>query len=1003
MDVNRRISCRLQTDNIYEILNFLSEQLHVRYEIMDIQILLLPPDKEGTSRLSAPVTGRILDENGQPMEYVSIYDELSGKGALTTENGLFHLYTGADSCRLRISYLGYETQFTGLLTMPYHMNIHLVPAIYRLQDVVAVGYGTLTRRELTAAVGYVSSEEFLMGKVNNPIMGGVKGLVSGVSISGSSLSDINSNPDIQIRGAGSILAGNNPLIVVDGIPGVSLNSLSVSDIESVSILKDGFSAAIYGSNGANGVILITTKTGKTGGKLQATYNTYIALSGVAGKPAVLSPEEFILRGRDVNLRSRTDWFKEITRSAPFEHYHDFSIQNGWEGGALRFSGNFRDGDGLDIASSRKEYALRSFLQQSLLSGHLEITASLAYKKQAKQIGNHEAFQQAVVANPTAPVYRYESTGSYYYPTGFSMDNPVAMLKEETHRQDNQFITGSVTGRVNFRKGLYAQVVMAENREDLEESAYWTSQSKESVDNNRKGRAERIEARQVHRMVEWTNHYDASLNGHSWKGLLGYSWQRWDNSSMEVGNANFPTDFFTWNNLGTGSYLQEGKATLASSRNMSKLISLFARVNYSYKELVMLSASFRREGSSKFGANHKWGNFPALSAGLRVTEFAFFQSPFWLDDMKLRTGYGVSGRHQLSPYQSLETYSGAGQFFSNGTWIQVFGPENNPNPDLRWEKSLHTNIGIEAVLFKSSLVLSLDYYRRTTKDLLFEYNAIKPPMIHDRIVTNIGSIDSDGLEWEVVWRPVRREGIHFTTTFTGNYNRRRLRSLSDSQFTLGYTYLYDLPAPGLPGPAIRLEEGMPIGAFYGFRYAGVDPDGNIQIRTKSGEVVNASERVEEDKEFIGNGVPKVQLAWSNTVKWKNIQMRFFFTSWLGYDILNLKQLYYGLQNQPVINVLQDTYSRNEHIKGEKIYCDYFLEKGNFLKLEEVSIGYKFPLGKNQWIESIEGYLAVNNVYTFTRYTGTDPSNININGVEPGIESLSVYPVTRTFTLGFSVRF
>ena len=603
---------------------------------------------------------------------------------------------------------------------------------------------------------------------------------------------------------------------------------------------------------------------------------------------------------------------------------------------------------------------------------------------------------------TDPIYTDEEETEYLYPSGFERDNPVASLKEENRQQENQFMTGSLTARINWSKPFYSTIMLAENREESEENVYWTSRAKESVDNNRKGRADRTSSKYVNRTLDWTNHYDNTWDQHMVKAMIGYSFQRWDHSGMNAGNADFPTDFFTWNNIGTGSYLTDGKATLSSFKNSSKLISVFARFNYSYRDLLMLSASFRREGSSKFGANHKWGNFPALSGGIRLSELPAFQTE-WLDDLKFRVGYGVSGRHNFSPYQSLETYAGAGKVMVDGKWIQVFGPSNNPNPDLRWEKSLHTNIGAEAILLNSRLMLSLNLFKRTTKDLLFVYNAIKPPMIYDNITTNVGTIDSKGLEWEMNWLPVRTKNFQYSASLTGSLLSSTLKSLSNNQFKLGYTYLYDLPTPGLPGPAIRLEEGKPIGSFFGWRYAGTDAEGNILVWSKDGRKIPTTERTEEDKNFIGNGVPKVQLSFSHTFTWKNFDLRLFFTSWLGYDLLNLKQMYYGLQNVPVTNLLEDAYTRNDAIKGDKIYCDYFLENGNFLKLEELTLGYKIPLPDNKWIQSLRCYFSVNNVFTLTGYTGGDPANINVNGVEPGIETTSIYPVARTFTLGLSVQF
>lgn len=1002
LDMDRKISGKIASPDIRKILDYICEPIGVRYEIMDIQILLLPKQyTQSQQKRQLPVSGHITDEKGNPMEYVSVLDLVSGNGTLTNEEGYFRLMADEDSCRLQISHLAYNPiqQVIGLKNRD--VSIQLTPTVFYLEEVVAIGYGTLARKELTSAIGYVSSERFLSGKMNNPIMG-IKGLIAGMSISGSSLSDINAIPDIQIRGAGSILAGNNPLVVVDGVPGVSLNSLSVAEIASISVLKDGASAAIYGSNGANGVILVTTKSGTASGKLQASYQTYIAASQEYNKPRVLSPDAFITTGRDTDLGYRTDWYGQLTRSFPLEQNHDLSIQNGWGTGTFRVSLNYKEGDGLDIVSSRKEYALRTHISQSLLSDRLELSVSLAYKKQLSRLANYTAFQQATQANPTAPVYTNEEQGDYWFPSGYERNNPLTVLKEENRQHENQYITGSVTARINWSKSLYTTVMLAENREESEQNAYWTSKAKESVDNNRKGRAERSNSTYVNRTLDWTNQYDNTWNQHTVKAMFGYSYQRWENAGMNAGNADFPSDEYTWNNLGSGTYLAEGKSTLNSYKNSSKLISVFARLNYSYKDLLMLSVSYRREGSSKFGMNHKWGNFPAISAGIRLTELPGFQTN-GLDDLKLRIGHGVSGRHNFSPYQSLETYGGAGKFMVDGKWIQVFGPSNNPNPDLRWEKSLHTNLGAEAILFNSRLMLSFDLFERTTKDLLFVYNAIKPPMIQDNITTNVGTINSKGVEWEVSWIPLRSKNLSYSVTLTGSYLNSTLRSLSNDQFKLGYTYLYDLPAPGLPGPAIRLEEGKTIGSFYGWRYAGTNPEGNILVWNKDGRKISTAERTEEDKCFIGNGIPKVQVSFNHTFAWRQFDLRLFFTSWLGYDLLNLKQMYYGLQNVPMINVLEEAYTRNAAIKGDKIYCDYFLENGNFLKLDELTMGYKIPLSKNKWVESLRCYFSVNNVFTLTGYTGSDPANININGVEPGIETTAIYPSARTFTLGASVEF
>ena len=1000
IDMEQPIHLHIATSDIRQLLDRLCEVAPIRYEIMDEQILLLPHsngEAENTQRL---ISGYIQDEQGHPLEFVSIYDKVTEQGILTDETGHFRLMVN-DSSRLQISHVAYQPLEITVDPTQQELHLQLTPAVFKLDEVVAIGYGTLARRELTSAVGYITADQFLTGKHNNPIQA-IKGQIAGLSLSGASPADINAEPDLQIRGIGSILAGNKPLIVVDGVPGISLNSLSQTEIASISVLKDGTSAAIYGSNGANGVILITTKQAKGNDPLQATYQSYVAASKEYNRPKILSSKAYVDKGRGTDFGYQTDWYDALLRPLAWEHNHDLSLQNGWQSGSFRASANYRNGDGLDIVSTRKEYALRTHINQQLLANLLELNLSLSYKRQTARLGNHMAFRHALQLNPTAPIYLDESRGDYYFPTGFEHDNAVSTLKEEIKEQETQYQTATFDTRLNWSSQCYTSLMLSENRETAELGTYWTSHAKESVDNSRRGRALRSNQRQINRLLDLTTHYTHEWNSHSLKAMVGYSWQHWEETTIEAGNANFASDDFTWNNLGAGTFLAEGKATMGSSKSTSRLISLFTRLNYSYRDLLMLAASYRREGSSKFGSNHKWGNFPALSGGIRLTSLSPFQAP-WLNDLKLKFGYGISGRQHFSPYQSLSTYNNAGYFMLDGKWVKVYGPDNTPNPDLRWEKSIHTNLGVEASLMDNRFNLSLNLYRRATKDLIFVYNAIKPPMIHDYVTTNVGSILARGIELELNWHTPTTTPLQYQVSLAGSWQKSILQSLSNERFKLGYTYLYDLPAPGLPGPAIRLEEEKPIGSFFGWRYAGTDSEGNILVWNKEGVRIPTAERKEEDKAFIGNGVPKVQASMSHQLHWKSFDLRFVFTSWLGYDLLNLKQMYYGLQNVPVANLLEDAYTRNNHIKGDKIYCDYFIESGDFLKLEELTLGYRLPLRSNRWIKSLRLYLSADNLFTITSYSGSDPANVNVNGVTPGIEATEIYPAARTYTIGLTVQF
>lgn len=470
IDMSRRVRLDVASADIRQVLDQLCQAAHIRYELLGEQVLLFPtlsPDPQ--SAMLRPINGYVCDEQGAPIEFATVFDRQMNQGVLTDEEGYFSLMA-ADSAYLEIAHVSYQSQEIAVGPTDRDLRLQLRAALFHLEEVVAIGYGTIARRELTSAVGHISSSNFLSGKSNNPIQA-IKGQIAGLSISGASSADINAEPDLQIRGIGSILAGNTPLIVVDGVPGVSLNSLSQTEIASISVLKDGSSAAIYGSNGANGVILITTKKSKGSDPLQATYNSYLSATQEYHRPRILSPEQFVEKGRDSDMGYRTNWYDALVRPVAWEHNHDLSLQNGWQSGSFRASANFRDGQGLDVVSSRKEYALRTAINQKLLSDHLDLTFSLSYKQRDASLGNHTAFRYALELNPTAPIFRNEEKGLYFYPPGFERDNAVAALKEEIKEQQSQYLTGSLHLRANWNDHLYSNVMLAENREQIETGTY----------------------------------------------------------------------------------------------------------------------------------------------------------------------------------------------------------------------------------------------------------------------------------------------------------------------------------------------------------------------------------------------------------------------------------------------------------------------------------------------------------------------------------------------------
>ena len=487
-------------------------------------------------------------------------------------------------------------------------------------------------------------------------------------------------------------------------------------------------------------------------------------------------------------------------------------------------------------------------------------------------------------------------------------------------------------------------------------------------------------------------------------MAGYSFQDFTTSGFWAKNLDFPSDALTYNALQEGLWLKDGKADLSSWKGKNQIAGIFGRVNYSYNDKYIFSASLRREGSSKFGANNKYGIFPAVSMGWRISKMGFMQSVTAVNDLKIRGGVGVAGREGFDRYTSPATYSGAGRYLAEGAWIKVFGPANNPNPDLKWEKAINYNMGLDFTLFDSRLSGSFDAFQRMSKDMIFNYDAPVPPMIQDQIWVNVGTTQNRGVELNLDYQVIKKTDFTYDMNFVGSYNKSIIKSLSNDKYNRPFFDDYDLPSPGNPGRAFRNMEGHEIGSFYGLRYAGVDDLGRFLIYNKNGEKVLSSTKTEEDKAFIGNGVPKFQLSWNNVIRYKNLDLTLYFRGYFKYDILNLKQMYYGLQSVSNVNLLKDAFDRNAAIKSEKEFSDYFLEKGDFLKLDVVNIGYNVKMKNTfKYINNFRVYLSAKNLFTITKYTGLDPAQVDITGLQPGIEDKGSYPTVRSFTLGLKITF
>lgn len=948
------------------------------------------------------VTGVVVDTNGYPIIGANVVVKGTTNGNITDIDGKFALENVPDNAILLISYIGYKSQEISVKNQTA-LNITLIEDSETLDEVIVVGYGSSVKKDLTTAVTSVKSKDFLQGAVNDA-MQMIDGKVAGVTVSSTAAADPNSNSSIQVRGASSLKAGNSPLIVIDGMPGGDLRNIAQQDIESITVLKDGSAAAIYGSRGANGVILVQTKQGKAG-KTTISYDGYVEHDFVASKPVILDAESYLANvtgAKDYGYR--TNWYDELINKSNVGHNHNISLSGGSETTIFRISANFKEKEGLDIATNRKEYGLRANFKQTTLNGLLEVGGNISYRVADEDYTDYGSFKQAVQLNPTYSVDEvdaFKGSGGYSY-------NPIKNLTERDNRALQEYSMIDFNAKLNILKNLNTELKLGRQAHSKKNQDYKYSTFRECIDGGYKGHAFIKQENWTDWTLEWLGNYSFTIDKHDFKIMGGYSYQEFNYENLEAQNRNFPTDVFLTNNLGTGDYEKvEGRLGMGSDKNQEKTIAFLGRINYNYNDVFLFTGSLRHEGNSKFGADHKWGLFPAASAAWRVSKLPVFENSPVVDDLKVRFSYGVTGRSGFDKYISLAKYTNFGQYYSptNG-WVMGYGPENNPNYDLSWEKQISYNLGFDYTLFDSRLSGSLDLFIRDGKDVIGDYRVPMPPYLHEKIVANVGTTTSKGFEFQVNWDAVKTENFSYSTNVNLSYTTSKLKSFSNEKYQLGYIEGDGFPSPGNPGSAQRLEDGTAIGSFYGFRYAGVDDAGNILIwkgGDKGGETKLGADGDEKDKVYLdGTGVPKWELSWGNTFTYKEFDLSLFFRGRFGYKIMNQYEMYYGLQVIAGDNKLTSAYDENAHIKGPKVICDYFLQNGNYLKLDNITVGWT-PKLKTKWISNLRLYGTLKNVFTLTKYSGVDPSTVNTTGLWPGIGGMDVYPMARNFSFGVQISY
>lgn len=966
-----------------------------------------PGSVEGVVSLAQDnrVKGTVVDDKGEPLigAVIRIVGADVSFAAVTDMDGKFSIKVPHKNATLEIKSVGYKT-----LRVPANgnLNVTMKEDISDLNEVVVIGYGTLDKKEVTSAITSIKGKDLMVGVGGADISGALQGKISGLVMSNTA--SANAGTTFQLRGMTSVNAGRSPLIVIDGFPGGDIRSLSQDDIASIDVLKDASAGAIYGTRAASGVILITTKSGtNTQGKLELTYSNEFSHKQSYNAPEMLSGREYAEHNIGTDYGDDVDWWDEMINHKNFSTKHHLSLQYGTDKAQVYTSLYYEKQDGIAIVDSRKDYGGRVNANFKLFDGWLEFKPMVDYRQTSRN--NHwPNFQQALFNNPTRSPYDSNSETGYNIWQNETLDyNVVADAKLYTYEGVDKWFKPKMVLKLNIKPipGLNFQQSLGYENRQWENHTYNPSYSRTSIEDNHTGSAYLGFSKSERITSEGYFSYANEFKKHSISATAGYSYFEYNSDNFNMSNYNFSVDGVKFWDIGQGTGLADGKASMSSGKDPSeKLFSLFARANYAFDDTYLLSASIRHEGSSKFASKNRWANFWSASAGWRISNEKFMKNISWVEDLKLRVGYGVTGNNNFSSsYMANMLGSDAFWYLPNGNWKKSYGKTQNVNPNLGWEEKKEWNFGIDYSLFGGRLYGKFDYFIRNIDNLLYSVNVPQPPYTQGTQWQNIGKMQIKGWEFEVGGTPVKTKDFTWNSNLNLSHNSGKIKTLwGNNTYFNGNGF----PAPGTPGDAARIEEGSTIGSFFIWKFAGFDDEGNFLLYDKDDNVIPASQKTELDKRYIGNYTPKLIAAWNNTFTYKNWDLGINMRSWIDFDVMNTANMYFGIQGRGNNNVLKAAYTKFNHIKGEKQICDYYLEDGTFLKIDAITLGYTFNMKKltNNMINKIRLWATCGNVCTITGYSGMNPE-VNITGWDQGTEKFwsDYYPTVRTWTFGMQFNF
>ena len=965
------------------------------------------------------VTGTVTDKTGAPLPGVNVLEVGTTNGNITDIDGKYSINVGKGKT-LQFSYIGFTTQ--EIVVDRNVIDVVLEEDAQALEEVVVIGYGSMQRKDVTSSITSVKADDMNVGAYTEPgqlLQGKVPGLV--IVQNSDPNGGVNS---INLRGASTLSGSSAPLYVVDGIPGVNLNLLSPSDIESIDVLRDATATAIYGSKAANGVIMVTTKRGQEG-PARVTYSGYVAWDKIHNDYDMMTADELRAYAAENNLTipndkgANTNWAKEVQQTG-FTHNHNLSISGGNKSTSYSASVNYIAQDGIIKGVGNNIFTGRSYVETKILKDRLTIGAGLnaSIRNEWGVLRNTEGasvYNAMYYYSPLVPTKNED--GTWYEDLSISQNyNPLSMIYEDQSRATYKRI--QATGKVNLEiiDGLMLNANFSYENQNYNYKDYYSHQSQT---NHRNGETSRNTTEDIKKLMEIYGTYDKTFNdAHKLNLLVGYSWE--EQSTGEGFGArgyNFYDDELWWNNIGMANSW-DADPVWANVAQEQRMISFYGRVNYSFNSKYIVQATVRRDGSSNFGENNRWATFPSASVAWRLSEEKFIKDLGVFDDLKLRVGWGQSGNSSgFNIYTARFYYQGGSRFNyidpSTGTTgsYKNLNAARNVNPDLKWETTSMLNIGLDYSFFNGRLNGTIEYYDKSTKDMIWDYPVSTSYYPVGTLTANVGKMSNRGIELTINAIPVQTRNFTWNTSLNLSHNRNEVVSVSNEEFNAGVLNRYNPNLPNASTATIqRIIEGEPIGTFYMWEWAGYDETGTSVFWVRDPETgERTGEKTttpgEDDRTIVGNAQPKLTMGWNNTFNYKNWDLTAFFTGVFGQKIFNEPRAYFSnianvSEGKNVMASIREEQRATDRFSA--LPSDRYLENGSYFRLSNLTLGYTFK-NFNDWLRNIRLYVSCNNVFTITGYKGRDPE-INLGGLEPGCDTRSDhYPRTRQFLVGATINF